>query len=232
MIIIKIKDDVCDTQSFFRRFLLNKNTGISRDYVVVGGIPFDIISLSREDLECDEMQRLLKINRGRVMESPDGEINEIIKEYLFDKKPYIKRSLLSSVNKFIEQTGERLSVVISDENFMPCEEYFVLANLIKNFTLVSAGVPSVGAFAEKIYYDYGLKVSLKRNAEYSNYDIAFDFSWLKKDGELQVFYRGESEVVRPDNKYFEPDNDVLTLMEYGVSVKCACAVLRDNNYIA
>ena len=63
-------------------------------------------------------------------------------------------------------------------------------------------------------------------------NIVQDFSKMEKDGSFNIIYRGDSLPIYPDNLYFEPDDDVLRLTEHGVPIKCACAVLRDNNYMA
>ncbi len=231
MIIFNIVDEIEDTKSYFRGLMRGKFNNISRDFVHICNMRLDVISLSYKSLESESIKRLLDINKGKILESTDARLNETVREYLYDKTPYVKKALLSSVNKFIAQTGEHLSVVVFDKEFVACEEYFALANSIKRLSLVLSEASSISSFADKVYYDYGLKVSLKQRVGYSDCDVAVDFSRLEGDGCLKIFYRGESIALYPDNKYFEPDKDVLDLMSYGVPIRCACAIIRGKNYL-
>lgn len=232
MLIIKLKKDLNDTRSYFLRLLLGKKDNILRDYAVVGNKPFDIYSMTNNDLTSTETQRLLHMNKGKILDSLNTEQNDFLKEYLFDKKPYFKRALLSSVNKFIKQTGEQLSVAIRDDSFFLCDEYVALAESVRTLTLATSETAKLNSFVEKVYYEYGLRAVVKQQLALSAYDLSLDFSKMEKYGSFNIIYRGDSLPIYPDNLYFEPDDDVLKLTEHGVPIKCACAVLRDNNYMA
>ncbi len=200
--------------------------------MVIRNKPFDIYSMTYNELTSTETHRLFRMNKGKILESLNTEQNDFLSEYLFDKKPYFKRALLSSVNKFIKQLGEQLSVVICDDFFLLCEEYEALAESVRGLALVTSETAKLNSFADKIYYEYGLRVVVKQQLALSGYDLSLDFSKIEKDGSLNIIYRGAYVHIYPDNLYFEPDDDVLRLMEQGVPIKCACAVLRDNNYMA
>lgn len=232
MIIIKLNNEINDTRNYFLKLLLGKKDNILRDYAVIGNKRFDIYSMTCSDLSLPEVQRILRIKKGRLLEALNTEQNDFLSEYLFDKKPYYKRALLSSVNKYIKQSGEQLSVAVFDESFLWCDEYNSLAKSVRAFTLVTSETISAQNFAKKIYCEYGLSVVVRQQYPLSAYDLYIDFSNIEKDGSLNIIYKGESMLIYPDNKYFESDNEVLELMKHGVPIKCACAVLRDNNYMA
>ena len=232
LIIIKLNNEINDTRNYFLRLLLGKKDNVSRDYAVIGNKRFDIYSMTCCDLSLPEVQRILRIKKGKLLESLNTEQNELLTEYLVDKKPYYKRALLSSVIEFIKQVGEQLSVAVFDDYFFNCDEYNSLAKSVRAFTLVTSRIDLAEKFADEIYREYGLRVVIRQLSPISYFDLSLDFSGIKKDGSLNIIYRGESMLIYPDNKYFESDNDVLELMKHGVPIKCACAVLRDNNYMA
>ena len=232
LLIIKLKDETNDTRNYFLRLLLGKKDDITRDFALIGSEPFDIYSMTYSDLISNEAQRLLQMNKGKILESLNSEQNDFLREYLFDEKPYLKRALLSSVNKFIKGLDEQISVAVCDDAFIECKEYFSLAGSVRGFTLLTAESEIVDSFLDKSYYEYGLKVVVRQQFLFSEYDLLLDFSGMEKDGGIKMICKGEYVPVYFDNSYFEPDDEVSALMNYGVPLKCACAVLRDKNYMA
>lgn len=228
---MNVRNEASGKVGFLKRFLPGRVDTITRDYRSFGGVPFDIITLSQGDLDSEPVKHLLNVSRGKVLESTDAELNSILKDFLFDKTPYMKRALLSAVNGFIKETGDRLSVAVSDASFVMCEEYVILASLVRALSIVTES-GDINGFADKCYYDYGLKIQARRCGLCNACDLILDFAMMKKDGSVEIMYKGERYPVYPDNKYFEPDNEILSLMAQGVPVRCACAVLKGGNYLS
>ncbi len=225
MIIFNINDGIEDTKGYFKRLFKGRSNEISRDYEIINSIPFDIITLTYDDIKCEKIEHLLTINNGKILESTDMKLNQLIGDYLFDKTPYIKRTLLSSVNDFIEQSGDRVSVLVIDNDFSESREYYDLCNNSKSFTIITDGLVDE-CFLEEIYYNLGLKVNVKDNFISSQYDMVIDFSQLKNNNCFYIQYLGENIPIYPSSVFFEPDEYVFKLMNLGVPIKCACAVLR------
>ena len=232
MLICKVVEDVVDTPRLLFKRLLRKSDGVSRDSTIIGDKRFDILSLPYVAFSSPEVLKLFALNRGRVLESVDSRQNERLKEYLFDKSPYYKRGLLSSLVKLIKSSGEQLSVVVYDNSFTLCGEYVSLAENVKSFVLVAPLNAHSDAFAKRVYYEYGLKIVIREDVRGLDFDLHVDFSGINIDGSLYVDFMGSRMVVYPDSIYFEPDAAVLELIEQGVPIKCACAAIHDNYYMA
>ena len=229
MLIIKVVDDVIDTRSYFWRLFM-KRSEVTRECAEIANKRFDILSLPISKLDSPEVVKLLQINRGAVLESVDAVQNERLNEYLFDKSSYYKRALLSSVVDLVKSVNEKLSVVVCDDLFAMYDEYITLAKAVKGFCLVTTPSTQSDLFSERVYYQYGLQVVVRDKSAPQGQDIAVDFSRINADGSLTVHFMGSDVLIYPDNKYFEPDKNVLELMKYGVPLKCACAVMRQHNY--
>ncbi len=227
MLIIKLIDKKDDTRNYFMKLLLGKKNEVTRDHKVISNKHFDIISTTYDDLTSSDIQRLLRMNKGKVLESLNFDLNDLLCEYLFDKNSYIKRAILSSVKNFIKQSCGQISVIVYERCFLTCKEYYSLAESVKGFTLITEKTSITDSFVEEIYYELGLKVVVQQKNISSECDLIIDFSRIEKDGSLFVNFRGDNVLIYPDNSYFEPDDEVLALIECGVPIKCACAVMRD-----
>lgn len=224
LLIFNIVDEIEDTQSYFKRLFKGKKKNITRDYEVINKIPFDIITLSYCDYDNDSIKYLLNINKGKVLESNDKKCSKKIEEYLFDKTPYIKKSLLSSVSRFIEKSGFMGSVLVIDNDFSDSTEFCELCKKSKALTIACDDFCDYD-FISKIYYTYGLKVNVRKSVSVNQSDMIIDFSKICNNTQFYIDYLGDKIPVNPDNSYFEMNENVLKLIGWGVPIKCACAVL-------
>ncbi len=227
MIVLKFRDDIKTNKKSFFSFLSRKNiteNSITRENVVINQRVFSVITLCKEDIDNRLFQRLININKGKVLETYDKSINDKISSYLYDKKPYCKRALLSGLVNYIESLNNTVSITVLDNDFNICDEYYRLCNCVRSFVLVTPPSASFEQFSENVYLDYGLKVSSAVLIYRS--DVTVDFSNMDDNGNLWVEVLGDKKLIYPDTSYYLPDESVSELLKLGVPVKCACAVLK------
>lgn len=231
MLIFRIVDETADTHNYFKKLFKAKKSCITRSSKTINNISFDIVSLSLSDFGNDAVKRLLEINRKKVMESVDVRLNGITDGYLYDKTPYVKKSLISSINKYIDQMGFRGSVLVVDNSFEATSEFEELCRKSKSLTIICSDYIDE-EFFNNIYQRYGLKINIRKESFPSQHDMVIDFSDNLNGSQFYVRHWGDIVPINPDNAYFEPDERVLQLISLGVTVKCACAVLGEKNYLS
>lgn len=228
MIILNFKDNISTNKKTVFSFLSRKNksnkSNITRENMVVNQKVFSVVTLRKADIDDPVVVKLLNFNKGKVLETYDKGINEKISSCLFDKTPYCKRALLSSLINTITSLPHKVSITVLDEGFVPCDEYNRLCSRVRSFALVTPSSASFQQFSDTAYYEYGLKISSV--ALSCNSDITVDFSNIDEYGDILVDVSGEKRVIHPDSSYYVPDDSVLRLLHYGVPIKCACAVIK------
>ena len=101
MIILKLKEDVCEKRKKLRR---KKKVNVdlfnyTRTGLIINNKPHFVISVEEKYLVDEDFKKLLERYKGEIVAGEKLSENEFINELLFDEKPYLKKAIFQSFLK-------------------------------------------------------------------------------------------------------------------------------------
>lgn len=229
MLIIKIKreEQIKEKKRILKRKKLGENNFIERVNFKVGNDVHTLVNLPVSCWENEEILRLLKIYKGRIIVPDNIALEEKIKDYLFDIKPYCKRAILSA---FIKYMGNDFNiyktVCIADSSFQITQEYADVAKFARNLVILTENNIKTQSFTDYCYLNLGTVVSIKDKIKSSGWDIYLNLDDTFDDGRATVKFRDKEAILHPDPDYFICNKEISEIISYGVPVKTACAAFE------
>lgn len=226
MIILNLKED----EKYKKRGNLFKRKkefySATRENIKINDKMFSIVSLTPDALKSDEILKLIKMNKGRVLETQYNHINEYIGDYLYSYKFYYKKAILSNLYNSLDAIGKNTSFVIEDGDFCQYPEYYMLAKGVRRLSILGECNGSFSEFCQKCFYDFGLAVNDREDNEGNSFRL--NLNKIDEKGKAIFYYKLNSGIIYPDPQYFMWNEGVRKLTASGVSFECACSVLSSN----
>lgn len=186
---------------------------------------FNIVHMTKQNIEDSSVKRILEVNRGRVLKCKCNEINSIISEYIMDIRPYIKRAILSSLIKEAEYNINIDSLCIYDNDFVELSEYFELAKKIRKISIISRKTNEIEAFIQKCYCKLGVKIDSSEG--YINlYRAKLDLNEIIMNKSAFLNVDGYNMLIYADEAYFSVDEYSSQLLKYETPIEYICASLN------
>ena len=186
---------------------------------------FNIVHMTKQNIEDSSVKRILEVNRGRVLKCKCDEINSIISEYIMDIRPYIKRAILSSLIKEAKYNINIDSLCIYDNDFVELGEYFELAKKIRKISIISRKTNEIEAFIQKCYCKLGVKIDSSEG--YINlYRAKLDLNEIIMNKSAFLNVDGYNMLVYADEAYFSVDEYASQLLKYETPIEYICASLN------
>ncbi len=226
MLIIKIKreEQIKDKKSILKRRKFSGKNFIERVNLKIGNDIHTLIHLPVSCCENEEFKRLIKIYKGRIIIPDNTDLNENLKDYLFDIKPYCKRAILSAFIKYMgNDFNVYKSVCIADSGFQITQEYADLAKFARNLVILTENNINTQSFSDYCYLNLGTVVDIKDNVNSLEWDIYLNLDDIFDDGRAIVKFKDKDAILHPDPDYFICNKEISEIISYGIPVKTACA---------
>ncbi len=192
-----------------------------RSTVSIRGKSCVFLELNEKSVHTLNFGRLLNTFKGEILCSDKVSEEIVPSEYRFDCRPYFKRALLSSLINNLGESAKVLSVCIKDSDFKFCDEYLTLANAVKSFSLVSHGNTETEKFSSRCFVDFGNYINI--SDVYVPSDVFIDFNKMESDSKIMITKEGRTQLLYPDPRFFAVKDDVLPLINKGISPKLICS---------
>ncbi len=217
-----VKEEVSYEKSVFGR-RKTKTFQPDRFNVYLDNKIYNIVNLTKNNINDKSVRRILEINRNSVLKCNCNDINSQISEYLMDITPYMKRAILSSVIKELEQGFVFQSLCIKDSCFAEADEYYSLARKLRRFAIVCDDNKEFNNFRNRCYNNLGLNIECLNQ---SNECYAYlDLDNIIMDKSAFMTINNNQVLIYADEGYFNVDKNVSELLKYEVPKEYACASL-------
>lgn len=201
-------------------------SSVSRENIKINNKIFSIISLTFDDLKSDDVLSLIKMNRGKVLDTKYSFVNEYIGDYLYNFKFYFKKAILSNICNSLHSMDKNINYIIEDYDFYQYSEYYKLAKGVRSLSIICEKNNSFSEFSHNCFYDYGLVVN--NNSEKNCNSFYINLNKIDGNGKAVFYYKLNSGIIYPDPQYFKWNDDIRKLTDAGVSFECACSVFSSN----
>lgn len=182
-----------------------------------------VLDLPENKKISEDVLKLLKIYKGRVLVDKANENNELLKEYLYNPKEYYQRAVLSSlINQIKTVNKEWENICIKTECFTPFSEYFELVKISKMNLITSVNLQTK-KFIEQCYYEYGAIISVKKENNTDTYDVFSDLDNIDEKGKLMINVKGKNYLLYPDVSYFQDFEEYKKLRDFNIEHNLICA---------
>jgi hypothetical protein len=230
MIILKLKEDVCEKRKKLRR---KKKVHVdlfnyTRTGLIINNKPHFVISVEEKYLVDEDFKKLLERYKGEIVAGEKLSENEFINELLFDEKPYLKKAIFQSFFKlFNNEKSKHFNVFVSDSAFELKEELPLLLPKIKTLTVNISNDFGVRDWQRKCFFEYGVKPNIvtDSNADFLKYDVAADFDSINNKT-LRIDFQNERKVIYPERKFLELPDELKILSEFGLCESTICAAFK------
>ncbi len=229
MLIIKIKheEQIKEKKSIIKRRKITEKTFIERENLKISNDIHTLVHLPLSCCEKEEFKRLIKIYKGRIIIPDNVVLNDNLKDYLFDIKPYCKRAILSAFIKYMgNDFNVYKTVCIADSGFQTTREYADVAKSVRNLVILTENNISTQKFSDYCYLNLGTVVNVKDNINSLQWDIYLNLDDIFDDGRVIVKFKDKDAILHPDPDYFICNKEITEIISYGIPVKTACAAFE------
>ncbi len=230
MLILNISEE---REKVKRRCLFCKKTihktpePINRYSITVNGKTVLVLELTEKLLESEDVIKLLKVYKGRVLISEKDKSRDFIKAYLFNPKEYYQRAILSSLinqMKTVSKDWKNICIILDD--FSPFKEFYEIVKISKRVNLVTKQNPNVIKFINNCYYEFGAVVTVKGECVSQN-DVCIDLDKVDDGGKLMLNVKGRDFILYPDSTYFEKSEEYQKLIPFEIAHNIICAAFSN-----
>ncbi len=199
-----------------------------RSSFVCKNIVFNIVNLSSEQILSGKLDRLFARFKGKIIKTSDDNVNEYLKDNLYDTSLYLKKAYLSQL-KIILKRECLSSICIYDNNLKCNDELILLAKICKNVTVYSPLTPELQRFSDYCFLNYGITVLINESFALNRETVYVNFNDISGGKDVYISIKGEERLLVPDIAYYLPNENTALLTSYGVPLKTACALLKDKS---
>lgn len=223
MLILDIKNPIIkEKKSFFRRKIIIQQ-GIERRNFKYNKKIHTIVSVPENELESDELLKLMKMFKGQVLACDDEKINTIVEPYRFNPLQYFKEAVYSSLCNVIKDESNIKTVCIKDNDFRSSVALSDIVKISKNTIIETEPSIETQRFCDECYYNFGAFVRITRFHTDREKGVFFNTADIDFDGKSTVLIDGKEAIIYPDPKYFVCDNQIKELLKYKIPIKTLCA---------
>ncbi len=234
MIILKLKDEnevsIEKSKKNKRKRAKEDVLNYSRSGVVINNKPHFVISVSKKTLNDDEFLKMLHNYKGDILVGENLENEPVLKDVLFDTKPYIKKAIFENFYSFIK-TGDykTKSLLINDKNFLFSNKIKSFLPFVKSLTVITENSTEKDEILNDCFSEYGIKPTFTdgKDISFSYYDIYADFEKIKEN-KLNVTVLNEQKSIYPSFKYLEVPEELEILKNFELSNSVICAAFKKN----
>ncbi len=229
MLVLKFNDEKDNIKKEKRRFSLKtRNEEFIRYSINVNGKNAVVLELRKKDLQCEEVLRLLKIYKGRVLVSSKYMNEEILNDYIYNPQEYYLRASLSSlVNQIKSVNKDWKNICVKIKSFFPFKEFYELVRISKAVTILTEANAYTHKFSKECYYDFGAIVSVKKEIPTNKFDIILDLDSIDNNGKLMINVNGKEFLLYPDMRFFENNTEYQKLLQYNIEHNIICAAFSN-----
>ena len=209
-----------------KRHTRNENE-LKRYSLNINGRNVIVLELTEGDLHNEDVLKLLRIYKGRVLTSIEKQINSILKEYTFNPKEYYQRALLSSlINQMKSVNKGWRTVSLKLEEFYPHKELYELVKISKRVNIITIENALTDKFAKECYYEYGAIITF-RECDSFKYDVYLNLDEIDSNGRLMINAGGRDCLLYSDMKYFEDCTEYQKLNQFNIDHNIICSAFSD-----
>lgn len=213
---------------FFKKNRTSNENELNRFSINVNGKNAIVLELRKKDLQCEDVLRLLKIYKGRVLVASKYKNEEILKEYLYSPKEYYQRALISSlVNQIKSVNKDWKNICVKIKSFFPFKEFYELVRISKAVAILTEANAYTHKFSKDCYYDFGAIVSVKTEISTNKFDIILDLDSIDDNGKLMINVKGKEFLLYPDMRFFENNTEYQKLLQCNIEHNIICAAFSN-----
>lgn len=210
---------------FRKKIVMKKTEEIKRYSIDINGKFATVLELPEKQLENEDVLKLLKIYKGRVLVSEKYVENALLKPYLFAPKEYYQRAVLSSLKNQIRTVNKDWkNICIKIDKFSPFREIFELVKISKTVTLITKSNFDTDKFLNDCYHEFGAIVYVIEEDVFFKYDIYLDLDEVDDSGKLMVNVKNRNFLLYPDSSYFADKEEYKKLLPFNIEHNIICAI--------
>lgn len=229
MLIINIKNEELkrEKKTFLRKKRRDYEVPFTRNSIKIADKDCTLLEFNSENIDNVNLEKLLKIYKGRILASNDVMGKYIPEKYRFDCKPYFKRAVMSALATYIENSNNKnVSLCIRDSNFRLFSEAVRLAKISRNLIIISEENINTQKFSDYCFLQFGTLVKFKKISETYSFDIYLNLDEIDESGKVWIKIDGKDSILYPDPEYFRCDSGLNNVLSYGIPIKIACAAFE------
>ena len=211
-----------------RKIKKTDKRSLNRYSFKVNGKNVVVLELTKNDLESEDVQTLLKIYKGRVLVSENYREEEALQEFLYNPEEYYQRAILSSFfNQVRAVNKEWNDICIKVGNFSPFKELYEIVRISKRVTILTERNGCTEKFSRDCYYRYGAIVSVIKEMPERKTDVYLNLDEIEITGKLMIKVKDKDFILYPDTRYFDNSSEYQKLLPYNIEHKIICSVFSD-----
>lgn len=224
MLILKIIEEKPKRKHLFKK--RKSNEQFLRESFICNNTIFTVAKMSKSYLNSPELSLFLNRYQGAILYCDEIGKNFVNPRYIFDSSPYFKRAFLSALADYMKKTKEG-SLFVSDNNFRFSEEWLEIASQSQKIIIDGVLNAELRRFCDYCFSEFGLQVFVNDRSMLDCKFISVDLNSIDSTKNTLRLMRGDCEkVVCADSKYFQENEDVKKLVDYGVDLHTACAAMQ------
>ncbi len=211
---------------FKRKRKVELNCNIIRKNIAINGKLIMILEIPFSMMYDENVEKLLKIYKGRVLVGEKYSDLDFYNEYLFSAKKYYQRAILSSVvNQIKANSKEWKDIGIELGEFYICNEFYEIVRNFKSVTLITGRNIYLEKFIDDCYYEFGAIVAVKDDREIyrDKYAVYLNLDDVDAKGKLIINVNGKPSLLYPDASYFSAKEEYSKLEEFEINSDLICA---------
>ena len=204
-----------------------KNNDFARYSINVNGKTAVVLELTRKDLKNEDVLKLLRVYKGKVLVPAEYKSEDVFKECVFYPNEYYQRALLSSFIKQVKSgNNDWKHICIKTDVFSPFKELYELVKLSKTVLIVAPENIYTHKFSKECYYEYGAIINISEENIKGDYDVIIDLN-LIDDGKLMINVKGKDCLLYPDMSFFEDNEEYKNVLPYNIEHNLICAAFSN-----
>ena len=208
-----------------RPFLSKRKISFNLSSFVLNNNIYYVAEVYPSDIYSENFHLLINKFKGSVLNTRNNEVNDYIRQYLFNPSSYVKRSLLCALCNELKSRAYIDDVVIYSNSFVFYPELTELVNCCKRLFVFGEENGELERFRDYCYSIYGLNVLANGSVTPSGEAVVIDLNNFHDDLYTEIKIGDEHVRVYAERDYFTDDTNVIRLTEYGVSQVLACAAI-------
>lgn len=224
MLILKIIDEKPKKKHFFKR--RKSNEQFTRESFICNNTIFTVAKVNSSFLDSPELSLFLNRYQGAILCCDEIGKKIVNQRYIFDASPYYKRAFLSALADYMKKTKEG-NLFISDDSFRFSGEWLEIAKHCKKIIIDGALNAELRRFCDYCFSEFGLQVFVNDNSMLDSTFFSIDLNSVDNSkNKLKLICADGEKIICVDSKYFQENQDVKRLIDYGVDLHTACAAVQ------